>query len=276
MLAPGNKTELAVGLLDDLRRRASAASRRSRTSTSRGCGRSPAGATTRPWTACSVPTSSRRSPSRRSPSRRRRSCAPARSTRTRCPPYELLDEVLDAYVEHAEGRAELLARGFDPAVVDKVLALVDRAEWKRRQYPPGTKVTALAFGRDRRLPITTRGASRDHPDRSSTNEPHPEARARAPPARGEGARRAADHAHRVRRRHRADLRRGRHRHAAGRRLDREHDARAHDDAAGDGRRPDPPGTGRRRSRQARVRRRRPAVRLLRGRPRSRRSRPRSA
>jgi NAD+ synthase (glutamine-hydrolysing) len=72
------------------------------------------------------------------------------------PPYELLDEVLDAYVENAEGRAELLARGFDPAVVDKVLALVDRAEWKRRQYPPGTKVTALAFGRDRRLPITTR------------------------------------------------------------------------------------------------------------------------
>ncbi|MDQ0373581.1 NAD+ synthase [Cellulomonas humilata] len=71
------------------------------------------------------------------------------------PPYEILDEVLDAYVENAEGRAELLARGFDPAVVDKVLALVDRAEWKRRQYPPGTKVTALAFGRDRRLPITT-------------------------------------------------------------------------------------------------------------------------
>ena len=57
------------------------------------------------------------------------------------PPYDLLDEVLDAYVEHAEGRAELLARGFDPAVVDKVLTLVDRAEWKRRQYPPGTKVT---------------------------------------------------------------------------------------------------------------------------------------
>jgi NAD+ synthase (glutamine-hydrolysing) len=72
------------------------------------------------------------------------------------PPYEILDEVLDAYVEHAEGRAELLARGFDPDVVDKVLTLVDRAEWKRRQYPPGTKVTALAFGRDRRLPITTR------------------------------------------------------------------------------------------------------------------------
>ncbi|MEN0129679.1 MAG: NAD+ synthase [Brevundimonas sp.] len=72
------------------------------------------------------------------------------------PPYNLLDEVLDAYVEHAEGRAELLARGFDPAVVDRVLTLVDRAEWKRRQYPLGPKVTALAFGRDRRLPVTTR------------------------------------------------------------------------------------------------------------------------
>jgi len=71
------------------------------------------------------------------------------------PAYELLDEVLDAYVEHAEGRAELLGRGFDPEVVDKVLSLVDRAEWKRRQYPLGPKVTGLAFGRDRRLPITT-------------------------------------------------------------------------------------------------------------------------
>ncbi len=72
------------------------------------------------------------------------------------PPYHLLDEVLDAYVEHAEGRVELLARGFDPSVVDRVLALVDRAEWKRRQYPLGPKVTALAFGRDRRLPVTNR------------------------------------------------------------------------------------------------------------------------
>ncbi|MGV8967883.1 MAG: NAD+ synthase [Cellulomonas sp.] len=71
------------------------------------------------------------------------------------PPYDLLDEVLDAYVENAEGRAELLARGFDPEVVDKVLSLVDRAEWKRRQYPLGPKVTGLAFGRDRRLPITS-------------------------------------------------------------------------------------------------------------------------
>jgi len=71
------------------------------------------------------------------------------------PPYDLLDEVLDAYVEHAEGRAELLERGFDPEIVDRVVTLVDRAEWKRRQYPPGPKVTALAFGRDRRLPVTS-------------------------------------------------------------------------------------------------------------------------
>ncbi|WP_028046556.1 NAD+ synthase [Cellulomonas sp. URHE0023] len=79
---------------------------------------------------------------------------PGQTDQDSLPAYDLLDEVLDAYVENAEGRPELLARGFDPEVVDKVLALVDRAEWKRRQYPLGTKVTALAFGRDRRLPIT--------------------------------------------------------------------------------------------------------------------------
>ncbi|UKJ65118.1 NAD+ synthase [Cellulosimicrobium cellulans] len=81
---------------------------------------------------------------------------PGQTDQDSLPPYDLLDEVLDAYIEHAEGRAELLARGFDPEVVDKVVTLVDRAEWKRRQYPPGPKVTALAFGRDRRLPITNR------------------------------------------------------------------------------------------------------------------------
>ncbi|SEI91517.1 NAD+ synthase [Demequina mangrovi] len=81
---------------------------------------------------------------------------PGQTDQDSLPDYALLDEVLDAYVEHAEGREELLARGFEPAVVDKVLSLVDRAEWKRRQYPPGAKVTALAFGRDRRLPITSR------------------------------------------------------------------------------------------------------------------------
>ncbi|UJP39278.1 NAD+ synthase [Cellulomonas palmilytica] len=81
---------------------------------------------------------------------------PGQTDQDSLPPYDLLDEVLDAYVEHAEGRAELLARGYDEAVVDRVLQLVDRAEWKRRQYPLGPKVTALAFGRDRRLPVTSR------------------------------------------------------------------------------------------------------------------------
>ena len=71
------------------------------------------------------------------------------------PEYELLDRVLAAYIDHAHGRADLLADGFDEATVDTVMRLVDRAEWKRRQYPLGPKVTALAFGRDRRLPVTT-------------------------------------------------------------------------------------------------------------------------
>ncbi|PWG59033.1 NAD+ synthase [Bifidobacterium catulorum] len=72
------------------------------------------------------------------------------------PEYDLLDKVLAAYIEHAHGRADLLADGFDEETVDTVMRLVDRAEWKRRQYPLGPKVTSLAFGRDRRLPITSR------------------------------------------------------------------------------------------------------------------------
>ncbi|WEV72957.1 NAD+ synthase [Bifidobacterium sp. ESL0790] len=71
------------------------------------------------------------------------------------PEYELLDKVLEAYIEKAHGRADLLADGFDEKTVDTVMRLVDRAEWKRRQYPLGPKVTALAFGRDRRLPVTS-------------------------------------------------------------------------------------------------------------------------
>ena len=70
------------------------------------------------------------------------------------PEYALLDQVLAMYIEHAHGRADLLADGFDEKTVDTVMRLVDRAEWKRRQYPLGPKVTALAFGRDRRLPVT--------------------------------------------------------------------------------------------------------------------------
>lgn len=72
------------------------------------------------------------------------------------PDYELLDRLLDAYVEHDLGRDALIAAGFDTKLVDRVLTLVDRAEYKRRQYPPGTKISRRAFGRDRRLPITNR------------------------------------------------------------------------------------------------------------------------
>jgi NAD+ synthase (glutamine-hydrolysing) len=70
------------------------------------------------------------------------------------PDYALLDAVLDDYVEGDRGYRDLLAAGFDPEVVEKVLRMVDAAEYKRRQYPPGTKITFRAFGRDRRLPIT--------------------------------------------------------------------------------------------------------------------------
>jgi NAD+ synthase (glutamine-hydrolysing) len=72
------------------------------------------------------------------------------------PPYDLLDALLHDYVEGAKGRSELIAAGFDPAVVDGVVTLVDRAEWKRRQSAPGPKISPVAFGRDRRLPITSR------------------------------------------------------------------------------------------------------------------------
>ncbi|GAB3872270.1 hypothetical protein GCM10029964_010370 [Kibdelosporangium lantanae] len=70
------------------------------------------------------------------------------------PPYELLDDILDDYVEGDRGYDDLLAQGFPGEVIDKVLRMVDAAEYKRRQYPPGTKITLKAFGRDRRLPIT--------------------------------------------------------------------------------------------------------------------------
>jgi NAD+ synthase (glutamine-hydrolysing) len=73
------------------------------------------------------------------------------------PPYELLDPVLEAYVELDRSREELLAE-FDPATVERVLALVDRAEYKRRQAPPGVKLRPRAFGRDWRLPIAKRWA----------------------------------------------------------------------------------------------------------------------
>ncbi len=72
------------------------------------------------------------------------------------PEYEVLDALLDDYVGTDLGRAELVAAGHDPALVDRVIRLVDRAEYKRRQYPPGPKISKRNFGRDRRLPITSR------------------------------------------------------------------------------------------------------------------------
>jgi NAD+ synthase (glutamine-hydrolysing) len=72
------------------------------------------------------------------------------------PPYDLLDRVLEAYVERDSSREEMVAAGLPAEVVDEVIALVDRSEYKRRQAPPGIRITPKAFGRDRRLPITNR------------------------------------------------------------------------------------------------------------------------
>ena len=72
------------------------------------------------------------------------------------PEYELLDQLLIRYVDGDEGSAKLIAAGFDSALVMRVIGLVDKAEYKRRQYPPGTKVSSRAFGKDRRLPMTSR------------------------------------------------------------------------------------------------------------------------
>jgi NAD+ synthase (glutamine-hydrolysing) len=72
------------------------------------------------------------------------------------PPYDLLDAILEAYVEEDQGRDQLVRRGMPEDVVDRVIRMVDRAEYKRRQAPPGIKITPKAFGRDRRLPITNR------------------------------------------------------------------------------------------------------------------------
>ncbi len=72
------------------------------------------------------------------------------------PPYEILDDILKCYVEDDFSFAEILARGHAPETVRQVIRLVDRNEYKRRQSPPGIKITSRAFGKDRRLPITNR------------------------------------------------------------------------------------------------------------------------
>ncbi|MFI9309339.1 NAD+ synthase [Streptomyces triculaminicus] len=70
------------------------------------------------------------------------------------PDYEVLDRILELYVDRDRGLASIVAEGFDAELVTRVLRLVDTAEYKRRQYPPGTKISAKGFGKDRRLPIT--------------------------------------------------------------------------------------------------------------------------
>jgi len=72
------------------------------------------------------------------------------------PPYDVLDAILDAYVNQRKSTAEIVAFGFNKELVTKILTLVDRAEWKRRQGAIGPKITGMAFGRDRRLPITNK------------------------------------------------------------------------------------------------------------------------
>jgi NAD+ synthase (glutamine-hydrolysing) len=72
------------------------------------------------------------------------------------PPYELLDQILESYVERDRGPKEMIAAGLPADVVDEVVRMVDRSEYKRRQAAPGIRITPKAFGRDRRLPITNR------------------------------------------------------------------------------------------------------------------------
>jgi NAD+ synthase (glutamine-hydrolysing) len=80
--------------------------------------------------------------------------APGQLDTDSLPPYDMLDALLDDYVEKDMGSAELIAAGHDPALVERVIRLVDLAEFKRRQYPPGPKISPKNFGRGRRLPIT--------------------------------------------------------------------------------------------------------------------------
>ena len=82
--------------------------------------------------------------------------APGQLDSDSLPDYAVLDALLDDYVEKDMGMAALTAAGHDPGLVSRVIRMVDRAEYKRRQYPPGPKITAKNFGRDRRLPITSR------------------------------------------------------------------------------------------------------------------------
>ena len=86
--------------------------------------------------------------------------APDQKDSDSLPPYEVLDPILERYIEQDQCREEIVAAGFDAAVVERVVRLVDGNEYKRRQAPPGARITTRAFGRDRRYPITSGFRSR--------------------------------------------------------------------------------------------------------------------
>ena len=81
--------------------------------------------------------------------------APDQTDQQSLPPYDILDQIITAYVEADQSAADIIAQGFDTETVEKVLHLIDRNEYKRRQCPPGIRITTKAFGRDRRYPITS-------------------------------------------------------------------------------------------------------------------------
>jgi len=78
------------------------------------------------------------------------------------PPYEILDPILQGYIVEDMGYEDLIAKGHQPEIVKKVIKMVDRNEYKRRQAPPGIKITTRAFGRDWRLPITNHYNLKNH------------------------------------------------------------------------------------------------------------------
>jgi len=81
--------------------------------------------------------------------------APDQKDSDSLPPYEILDEILARYIEHDQSTSEIINAGFEAEMVRRVARMVDRNEYKRRQAPPGVKITRRAFGRDRRYPLTS-------------------------------------------------------------------------------------------------------------------------
>jgi NAD+ synthase (glutamine-hydrolysing) len=108
--------------------------------------------------------------------------APGQLDTDRLPDYSELDAVLDGYVERDLGYEELRQAGHSPETITRVIRLVDTAEYKRRQYPPGPKVTSKAFGRDRRLPITSRWREKAAPSEPESEQARSEKQSPDTPA----------------------------------------------------------------------------------------------